>query len=146
MIKIKSSTQGAALFITLFTVMVIIILANIILGVMLNNSRLTRHRVGRIQAYYADLAGVNYALDRLRLGTDPLFPLLAPAVPPANYIVNICNTNAACNITLPAGMVCHINEPAFPCNVRFVTIRVDGPTAAGNPHTINASSDYAYTP
>jgi len=48
--------------------LVVMVLANVVIRMMLSQSRLTRHQVGRIQAYYATWAGINYAIEQLRLG------------------------------------------------------------------------------
>lgn len=50
------------------TLLVVVILANVILSTILSQSRLTHHQISRIQAYYAAMAGMNYALEQLRLG------------------------------------------------------------------------------
>lgn len=140
MLKIKHQNKAAALFITLFMIMVVVILSNIILSIMLNHSRLTRHRVSRIQAYYAALAGINYALDRLRVGTDPLFPAAG------TYTRNICNTNACGVVAAPPGG-CQINEATLPCTVNWVRITIGAPgSGPGGTRTVAAQADYLYTP
>lgn len=53
----------------LATIMIVVVLANVILVIISNQSRLTRHEVGRVQAYYAAQAGIVYALEKLRLGS-----------------------------------------------------------------------------
>jgi Tfp pilus assembly protein PilX len=60
--------KGIALFMVLGTLLVVTILAFIMLNIILSHSRLTQHQVGRIQAYYAAQAGMNYALEMLRTG------------------------------------------------------------------------------
>jgi len=62
------NNKGIALFIVLMTVIISIILANIVLGLMLTQNRLSHHTVSRIQAYYAGLAGVRYANEMIRTG------------------------------------------------------------------------------
>lgn len=57
------------MFIVLATLMIVIVLANVMLNIMSSQSRLTHHQVSRIQAYYAAQAGMNYALEMLRIGT-----------------------------------------------------------------------------
>jgi hypothetical protein len=59
--------QGIVLFIVLGTIFIVIILGNIILSIILSQSRLTHHQISRIQAYYAAQAGINYALEMLRI-------------------------------------------------------------------------------
>jgi len=60
--------KGIILYLVLGTIMIVVVLANIVLTVILSQSRLTHHQVSRIQAYYAGLAGMNYAFEQLRLG------------------------------------------------------------------------------
>ncbi len=66
MLKINPR-KGVALYMTLFAILLVIILANIILRMMSSQSRLTHHQVSRIQADYAAMAGVNIALEMLRI-------------------------------------------------------------------------------
>jgi len=54
--------------IVLATILIVVILATIIFGLVTSQTRLTHHQVSRIQAYYADQAAVNYALENLRTG------------------------------------------------------------------------------
>jgi Tfp pilus assembly protein PilX len=63
---LKAVNKGVVLFVVLMTVILVIILGNIILGLMFSQNRFTQHKVGRIQAYYAGLAGVRYAEEMLR--------------------------------------------------------------------------------
>jgi len=60
--------KGIALFMALGLLMIVVVFANIVLTLMLSQSRVTGHQVGRIQAYYAGTAGMNLALDNLRSG------------------------------------------------------------------------------
>lgn len=57
--------KGIALFMALGLLLIVVVFANVILTIMLNQSRVTGHQVGRIQAYYAGIAGMNLALDNL---------------------------------------------------------------------------------
>jgi Tfp pilus assembly protein PilV len=70
--KLKTNKRGIVLIITLVTLLVVIILANIILGIISSQSRLTHHQISRIQAYYANRAAANYALEQLRTGAWPV--------------------------------------------------------------------------
>lgn len=60
--------KGLALFFVLSMLLITVILANVVLSLILNQSRFTHHKISRIQAYYAAQAGVNYALEQLRTG------------------------------------------------------------------------------
>jgi len=65
---INSHKKGIMLFMVLSTIMVVVALANIILILVSSQSRLTQHQTGRIQAHYAAQAGIQYAIEMLRLG------------------------------------------------------------------------------
>lgn len=65
---INSHKKGVMLFMVLSTILVVVALANIILVLVSSQSRLTRHQTGRIQANYAAQAGIQYAIEMLRLG------------------------------------------------------------------------------
>ena len=60
--------KGIVLFIVLGTILLVIVLANAILSMISSQSRLTHHQVSRIQAYYAAQAGMNLAIEKLRIG------------------------------------------------------------------------------
>jgi Tfp pilus assembly protein PilX len=61
--------KGVVLLIVLGTLLVVASLATVILSLILSHARLTHHQTSRIQAYYAAMAGVNYALEQLRTGS-----------------------------------------------------------------------------
>jgi Tfp pilus assembly protein PilX len=67
--KQKQDKKGVVLLIVIGTVFIVIFLANVVLNIITSHSRLTHHQVSRIQAYYASMAGINYALEQLRTGT-----------------------------------------------------------------------------
>lgn len=120
----------------LSTLFIALLVSNIILRVILSQSRLTHHQVSRTQAYYAALAGINYALEMLRT-SNPQWPRVG------SYNRTICNTNPNCVVTLPVGTVCNATEANFPCSVDLVTISVGDP-GSGNTRRVNATSNYTY--
>jgi Tfp pilus assembly protein PilX len=61
-------TRAAALYMVIGTLVIVSILAKVIVTVILNQATISRHHSGRIQAYYAAKAGMNYALEKLRTG------------------------------------------------------------------------------
>ena len=63
---LKLGNKGIVLFVVLMTVVMVIILGTIVLGVMLSQNRFSHHKVSRIQAYYASIAGLRYASEMLR--------------------------------------------------------------------------------
>lgn len=84
--------KGTALLMVLATLLVVVALANVILLIISSQSRLTHHQIGRIQAYYAAQAGINYALENLRTGT---------------WTAGSCPS--------PAG--CSLSDPSFSTNI-----------------------------
>jgi Tfp pilus assembly protein PilX len=118
--KSADKQRGVVLYLVLATIMIVVILANIVLNVVLSQTRLTHHQVSRIQAYYAGLAGMNYALEQLRTGN-----WTAPAVHP-----------------LPA-------DNSFPHTIRGVTIVLDPPGNAPPCNStctcVNVTVDYNFT-
>ena len=124
--KNTESRKGIALLLALTTVLIVTLLANVILSVALSQSRLTHHKASRIQAHYAAMAGINYALEKLRLGNDVNW-----FIPPPNYTLGLCR-----NLTVPqCGGVGSIIEPDLPGSIQYVEIRV---AAKGTP----ASADW----
>lgn len=124
--------KGIALFIVLGTLLIVIILANIILNFMLSQSRLTHHQVSRIQAQYAAQAGINYALEKLRLADDPT---CWPAT--GSYARRICRN--------PCSDSCSLTDSSFPLGIDAVVISV-GPPDVNGTREINATVDYTYAP
>ncbi|MBI4707880.1 MAG: hypothetical protein HY761_08155 [Candidatus Omnitrophica bacterium] len=66
--KIRNNRQGAALILILGVILIITLLANVILTILSSQARLTHHQINRIRAYYANFAGINLALEKLRTG------------------------------------------------------------------------------
>lgn len=108
--------KGAALYIVLATVFIVVALANIILNVVLSQSRFTHHQVSRIQASYAAKAGMVYALEQLRTG---------------NWDDKTCKGPKGCS--LPDDT----NLPHTIDSVKIVTIPVDEPGCENAPAGIN---------
>lgn len=101
---IINNHKGVILLIVLSTILVVVALANVILMLVSSQSRLTHHQVGRIQAYYAAQAGINYAIEMLRLG-----PALGGWSPPAAGTV----TYTMCRSS-PSLPNCSVTEDNFP--------------------------------
>ena len=128
--------KGVVLVMALMTLLVVLILANIILAIILSQSRLTHHQVSRIRAYYAALAGINYTIERLRTNTPGWEP-------PASGSINrktIC----------PAASGCDVPNSGLPYTV-IVTIWPEGSDPPTSAHLlagvapITATVDYTYT-
>ncbi len=61
------NARGVTLILVLGFIVSVAILANIVLMLIRTQGRLAHHQISRIQAFYAAQAGMNYALERLRL-------------------------------------------------------------------------------
>lgn len=90
--------KGAALYLVIGTLIIVVILARVILSIILNQATISRHHSTRIQAYYAAQAGMNYALEQLRTGT---------------WYYNSAEDNSC--PTASGG--CDIPEPEFPSQI-----------------------------
>ncbi len=129
MFNIRSNKNGVALLIIMGTIIVVVVLSSVILAIISSQSRLTHHKVSRIQAYYTALAGVNYAQERLR-------------------------TSAWTTASCPSPGGCILSDPNFPNSVqnRQVIIVIRAPGSAGcvnppgNSACISATATYTYTP
>ncbi len=117
----------------LATLLIVLILASVLLNIMLSQSRFTQHQTGRIQAYFASQAGLNYAIEKLRLGNDPLnWPFPAAG----NYSRTLCRSG------------CDVIESALPFSVSLVNITVYAPNSPGclnppqNAYCISATANY----
>lgn len=116
--------KGIALYLALSMILMSIILANVILSIILSQSRLTQHQLGRIQAYYAAWAGVNYAIDSLRQGTWPM-----PGSG-SSYTRNLCN-----GCTNPGD----VDEPDLPSAIQNVLITISDRDAPNCDPPLNSS-------
>jgi hypothetical protein len=127
--------KGIVLIIVLAMIFFIMLLANVILTIITSEFRLVQHSVARTQGYYAGMAGIHYAYNRLTVG-DPGWP-----IPPAgnSYIRYLCDfSSSKC-----PGTIVHndINETNLPESVDFVAIAVARKTAfASAPIVIGGTS------
>ncbi len=64
----KRGERGVALFLVLGILLVVVALANVVLVVMLSETRFTYHKASRVRALYAARAGMVYALAQLSSG------------------------------------------------------------------------------
>lgn len=134
------NNKGIVLFIVLGTILVIIILANVVIGLITSQSRITHHQVSRIQAYYAAQAGLNYAREMIRLNKASWVPATAgqPAI-----------TGRLCNITAGGCSPAATNDVTdnnLPASIRSVTISIGAPNSGIlGTRKIQAIVDYAPT-
>ncbi|MDD5044629.1 MAG: hypothetical protein PHH69_06285 [Candidatus Omnitrophica bacterium] len=121
--------KGTILVITLGVILVVVLLSAVIVSFMLSQSRLTKHQVDRTRARYAAQAGVNYALEMLRVGR--WFP---------NNNYTICNVTGATgcggNNTTDTDMPFKVEISIGPAN----------DLSCANASCINATVNYTYTP
>ncbi len=116
------SHKGVATLLVLLVILLVILLANIVLMVVSSQFRLTHHQVNRVRAYYAAQAGINYALEMIRISA------WAP------------NPNQTYNYSLCASG-CTVNDPDIP---HRVDMRIE-PVSNGI-REVSATTNYTYTP
>lgn len=64
-----NANKGIAIYLVLGALIMAVVLAKVILNLIFNQANIGHHRQGRVQAYYASLAGMNYAIEKLRNGS-----------------------------------------------------------------------------
>jgi len=132
MFKLRFNKKGVVLLIVLGTLLVVVSLATVVLSLMLSHSRLTHHQTSRIQAYYAAMAGVNYAIEKLRVGNDANWPAAG------TYARYLCRSGCS-----GAG---DVNDPDLSNSIQQVEITVGSPgTGINGTRPISAKADYTYT-
>jgi type II secretory pathway pseudopilin PulG len=129
---LKSNRKGMILFIVLGTIMVVSILSTVILRIILTQSRLTHHQLSRIQSQYAAKAGINYALEMLRVNDSNW--------PATGEYTRIMRQSGS---SLP-----DFNEPNLPGSVSRVEITVYGVNSGpiAGTRRISAKAIYTYSP
>ncbi|MFA5275669.1 MAG: hypothetical protein WC417_02110 [Candidatus Omnitrophota bacterium] len=140
---LKLGNKGIVLFIVLMTVILVIILGNIILGLMFGQNRFTQHKVGRIQAYYAGLAGIRYASEMLRTNKWALPTDDGP--PYENYYCGLLCRKAGCTSSILCSTPTYNDIPVddkLPGTINAVVIKVYE-LRPNNTRAITASVDYA---
>ena len=115
----------------LVIILVVIALAQGVLSIILNQSRLTHHNVSRISAYYAAMAGINLAYENLRTNTWEYG---------SSYCIN--PANAACN---SLDLDHKISDPSIPYEA-MITFGAQFPGGAGPSGTTPISVTTNYTP
>lgn len=123
--------KGVALYMVIASILIAMVFAAVILNLVLSQSRLSIHSTSRIQAYYAALAGANYAFDMLRTGVWP------SSGPYGNHAM--CQSLAS----PPAGCSCDIEEPNLPNTISCVDIGINGVTGPGG--TLRIQTTVVYT-
>ncbi|MCX5708091.1 MAG: hypothetical protein NTY14_03815 [Candidatus Omnitrophica bacterium] len=127
--------KGVALYFVLAILLVVVILANIVLNFVSSQQRLTTHQVKRVQAYYAAQAGVNYALEQLRLNNTPY-----NAIAGGNF--TICGSSYKLSNPAICNGAGNITETSFPASINYVQIFIGPLDATNNNRTVNATVNY----
>ena len=122
------------LYMVLVSILVALTLASGILNLILSQASFSHHEVSRMQAYYAALAGANYALERLRSGNEPsCWPTSG------DYTRKICRSGGTCTDS------CDPIDDSLPRIISQITITVGG-TGPGGTLKISSKATYTYTP
>jgi len=133
MFRVRFHKRGVVLFIVLGTLLVVVSLATVILSLILSHTRLTYHQTSRIQAYYAALAGMNYAIEKLRVGNDSNWPAAG------SYNRYLCRSGCSG----PGD----VNDPYLPNSIQQIKITVGSPgTGISGTRPISTKATYTYTP
>ena len=134
--------KGIVLLLVLGSILIVLSLAAIIIGIIASHSRLTQHQISRTQAYYAGMAGLNYALEKLHL----------PPPPPASNVgwtLNSCPNDNPCTIsdTWPRSIrsVKVVFCPSGPCPAATDASHPCKPPPGTN-FCVYSVVDYTYTP
>ena len=136
-----------ALLVVMATILVVMGLTSAILNIVSSHYRLTHHQVSRIQAYYASMAGINYAYEKLRTNDSAWKP-----ADDETKTFFLCRVLDNCP-PAPAGASSNkIEESNFPVSIQSVKIEVIGKDVSNcNPppddtgFCIKAAANYAYT-
>ena len=124
-----ANSKGIALILVLSFTLIVAILANITLIVIRSQSRLTHHQLSRIQAIYAAQAGMNYALEKLRVGDS-------------NWTSTNCTAASPCSVPFDSG---DFKPPSIVGNTVSVVIRAPGSSGClGNEACISTTATYTY--
>jgi len=74
MLETKLNKKGMVLLFVLATFLIVACLAAVIISIISMNARIVYHQTSRIQAYYAALAGMNVAIEKVRIGESGWVP------------------------------------------------------------------------
>ncbi|MDP2941189.1 MAG: hypothetical protein Q8N85_02915 [Candidatus Omnitrophota bacterium] len=125
----RAEEKAVALLVVIATILVVMGLASAMLNIMSSHYRLTHHQVSRIQAYYASMAGINYAYECLRTGSF------------------VAGTHC-----LAASGGCNLSDPAFPASIQPPIKIIITPAQSSDPSQpcynhacISVTTNYTYT-
>ncbi len=124
MFRFSRKAKGVVLLLLLGTILIVMTLAGVASYLVLNQLRVGQHQINRIKAYYSALAGINLALEKLRVSSwSTGVYTLCSYTPP----ISSCSCNA-CDYDIPYQVNINITAPAS--GIR----------------TVNATVVYTYTP
>ena len=116
------------------SILIAMVFAGVILNLVLSQSRLSIHSSSRVQAYYASLAGSNYAFEMLRT-------TVWPPTGPYTHVMCQSLTNPDCCVNGTCTS-CDIAEPNLPNTISCVNILIDGTTGPANTLQIKTTAVY----
>jgi Tfp pilus assembly protein PilX len=137
MSKVTANQKGVIMYMVLVSILMTVILACIILNIISSQARLSHHEVSRVQAYYAAMAGVNFAIEKLRTGSE------AACWPATAVTRHICRSNTTPQVCTT---YCDPIDDNLPTTIKQVDISVA--VASGSPPSrrIDVTAIYTYTP
>ncbi len=106
--KILKTKRGVVLVIVLIIFFLATVICGIILSLYTSQARLNEHYIKRIQAYYAALGGMWWALDRLRIGS------LAPG---STAMLNFVMGSRVYNVTITVSPTLDPTNGCYPVNM-----------------------------
>lgn len=127
------NSRGVALYLVLAILLLVVILANVSLSLISSQSKLSNHQAKRIQAYYAGQAGMNYALEMMRVG-DAQWLTTTATGPLTLYMCREAGS-APCNPP-------NVTESSLPASIRYVKIDIALPDPATSLRTVNTTVNY----
>lgn len=133
--------KGVILYMILVSILITVVIAGIILNIITNQARFSHHEVSRIQAYYAAMAGVNYAIERLRSGCWTSSSAFTRYICRSNTDPQLCSTS--CD---PCATTCSPIDDSLPASISLVVISVSAASGSPPTRTIAATANYTYTP
>ncbi len=96
-----SGKKGMVFYLVLVSIIVALVLASAILNIILSQATFSRHQASRVQAYYAAMAGANYAFEKLRSGNQPSYWYRPSPDPNVTYTHCICRSAPFNTCTYP---------------------------------------------
>jgi hypothetical protein len=130
MIKRILYKKGAALYMVIASILIALVFSGIILNLVLSQGRFSLHSASRLQAYYAALAGANYASEMFRTGAWSTS---------SSQDHSMCQDSASPPAACPS---CDIEEPNLPGTIQCIDITTDGTTGPTGALRIQTTAVY----